>query len=220
MIIGKTDGHIEESNGNNYLIFSSTDKNKEVLTKCTELWDEMKYLIQAINDSKVVEYGKDFMEIRFESEDNLSFRILKLHMLTVIVRSVFEEDGKYYPETFLRRMFTWVIKLLQYDRIDASAGIDIKKTDVSKECMICHYWYFKDTGYKFKTHVCNGCHDVLMMDYELKNIAILIKSVDYRCVLWAVTKNDAINMLGNFKVDDKATLWIWILVEIKHFWSN
>ena len=45
-----------------------------------------------------------------------------------------------------------------------------------------------------------------MMDYELKNIAILIKSVDYRCVLWAVTKNDAINMLGNFKVDDKATL--------------
>ena len=106
MIIGKTDGHIEESNGNNYLIFSSTDKNKEVLTKCTELWDEMKYLIQAINDSKVVEYGKDFMEIRFESEDNLSFRILKLHMLTVIVRSVFEEDGKYYPETFFRRMFT------------------------------------------------------------------------------------------------------------------
>ena len=45
-----------------------------------------------------------------------------------------------------------------------------------------------------------------MMDYELKNIAILIKSVDYRCALWAVTKNDAINMLGNFKVDDKATL--------------
>ena len=130
MIIGKTDGHIEESNGNNFLIFSSTDKNKEVLTKCTELWDEMKYLIQAINDSKVVEYGKDFMEIRFESEDNLSFRILKLHMLTVIVRSVFEEDGKYYPETFLRRMFTWVIKLLQYDRIDASVGIDIKKNQM------------------------------------------------------------------------------------------
>ena len=57
---------------------------------------------------------------------------------------------------------------------------------------------------------------MLMMDYELKNIAILIKSVDYRCALWAVTKNDAIDMLGNFKVDDKATLWIWILVEIKH----
>ena len=73
LIIGKTDGHIEESNGNKYLIFSSTDKNKEVLTKCTELWDKMKYLIQTINDSKVVEYGKDFMEIRFESEDNLPF---------------------------------------------------------------------------------------------------------------------------------------------------
>ena len=38
--------------------------------------------------------------------------------------------------------------MLQYERIDVSQGIDPSKSDKSKECMICHYWYFKDIGYK------------------------------------------------------------------------
>ena len=43
-----------------------------------------------------------------------------------------------------------------------------------------------------------------MMAYELKNIAILnVKGIGYRCLLWSVTKNDAINMLGNSKWDIK-----------------
>ena len=73
--------------------------------------------------------------------------------------------------------------MLQYNRIDVSEGIDINKTSASKECMLCHYWYFKDVGFKFEPHVCNKCHDVLMTAYELKNIAILnvnlIKDVFY-----------------------------------------
>ena len=39
--------------------------------------------------------------------------------------------------------------MLQYETIDVSEGIDINKSNNSKECMICHYWYFKDIGYKF-----------------------------------------------------------------------
>ena len=39
----------------------------------------------------------------------------------------------------------------------------------SKECMLCHYWYFKDIGYKFESNVCK-CHDVLMTAYELKTL--------------------------------------------------
>ena len=45
LIIGEADGYIEEKDGDKYLIFLSTDKNKEVLTKYAELWDEIKYLI-------------------------------------------------------------------------------------------------------------------------------------------------------------------------------
>ena len=70
--------------------------------------------------------------------------------------------------------------------------------------MLCHYWYFKDVGYKFQPYVCNGCHAVSMVTYELKNIVILnAKSVDYRCILWSISKNDAINRLNNFVLKDK-----------------
>ena len=62
----------------------------------------MKHLIETINGGKKGKYEKDFMKIRFESDDNLPLNnILKLNMLTTIVRSVFEEDGKYYPQVFL-----------------------------------------------------------------------------------------------------------------------
>ena len=82
--------------------------------------------------------------------------------------------------------------------------------------MIFHYWYLKDV-YKFEPNVCNDCHDILMMAYELENITILnVKGFDYRCVLSGVTRNDAINNLGASKWDDKGTLWIWILLQIKH----
>ena len=78
--------------------------------------------------------------------------------------------------------------MLQYEKIDASEGIDINKSNKSKEYMISHYWYFKDIGYKFEPHVCNKCHAISMIAYELKNIAILnVKGVDYSCILWNMT---------------------------------
>ena len=49
--------------------------------------------------------------------------------------------------------------MLQYERIDVSEGIDFDKANKSKECMIFHYWYFKDIGYKYEPHVCNKCHN-------------------------------------------------------------
>ena len=97
--------------------------------------------------------------------------------------------------------------MLQYKRIDISEAIDLNKSDKSKECMICHYWYFKDIGYKYEPYACNGCHDLSVMAYELKNIAILnVKGVDYRCVLLNMTKNDAINLLNNSWLDNKGVL--------------
>ena len=74
--------------------------------------------------------------------------------------------------------------MLHYERIDISEEIDFDKSDKSKQCMICHYWYFKDIGYKYETHVCNKCNDLLMVVYDLKNFMILNKrGVDYRCYM-------------------------------------
>ena len=73
--------------------------------------------------------------------------------------------------------------MLHYEKINVSEGIDTNKTSASKECMIYHYWYFKDIEFKFEPHICNKCHDVLMTAYDLKIIAILnVKGVDFRCI--------------------------------------
>ena len=50
--------------------------------------------------------------------------------------------------------------MLHYDIIDVSEGIDVNKTSSSKECNICHYWYFLEEGFKFQHDICNGYHDV------------------------------------------------------------
>ena len=49
----------------------------------------------------------------------------------------------------------------EYDRINSSEGIDVNKTNVSKECDIFHYWYLKDIGFKNESYLCNGCHDLM-----------------------------------------------------------
>ena len=93
LIIGKADGYIKENYGDKYFVFTSTDANKKLLTKFRKLWDEIEHLNETINE---VKKGK------FNSDDNLPLnKMLKLHMLTVIVRSIFEEDGEYYPQVFL-----------------------------------------------------------------------------------------------------------------------
>ena len=70
--------------------------------------------------------------------------------------------------------------------------------------MLCHYWYFKDAGFKFELNFFNKCHDVLMTAYELKNIVILnVKGVDFKCFLWGISRDEAVNRLNK-----------WILVQI------
>ena len=83
--------------------------------------------------------------------------------------------------------------MLQYEKIDASEGIDVNKTSASKECKLCHYWFFKDVGFKFDKHVCNRCHDLLTMPYYLKDIAILsAKGATFRFLLMGISKNEAL----------------------------
>ena len=90
---------------------------------------------------------------------------------------------------------------------DVSEGIDINKTSASKEWELCHYWFFKDVGFKFEEHVCNGCHDLLTMAHSLKNIAILsAKGATFRCLLMDTSKNEALKKLNNSVTCDRGVL--------------
>ena len=100
--INHASGYIEEKKGNKYLFFDSVDENKEVLKKYADVWDGIKNKIKAINGGEKNDYGKDYMKIKFNSDDDLPLnKPLKFHAMTNIIRSVFKEDGNLYPQLFL-----------------------------------------------------------------------------------------------------------------------
>ena len=99
--IDHASGYIEEKNGNKYLIFDSVDENKEVLKKYANVWNGIKSKIKAINGDEC-DYGKDYMKIKFNYDDDLPLnKLLKFHLMTIIFRRVLSEDGKLYRQLFL-----------------------------------------------------------------------------------------------------------------------
>ena len=106
LVFNNLDTHTEKSSENKYFIFASTDKNGKALENYTELWDEIKEQIELISGNKVTKYKKDFMKTKFKANDDLPLgKILSIRVCIIIVRSVFEKDGKYYPQVLLPECF-------------------------------------------------------------------------------------------------------------------
>ena len=96
--------------------------------------------------------------------------------------------------------------MLYYDRIEISEGVDLAKSNNSKECMICHYWFFNH-GFKFQDYVCNGCHDLSMLTVNISDVAIItVKNVDYCCIIHKISKSEAIDLLKNSVHEDRGYL--------------
>ena len=80
----------------------SSNGNKELLKKYADVQDEIKNEIKSINGGKENNYGKDYIKIKFNSDVDLQLnKPPKFHAMTIIIRSVFEEGGKLYPQVFL-----------------------------------------------------------------------------------------------------------------------
>ena len=94
--------------------------------------------------------------------------------------------------------------MLEYDRIDISEGTDIDKTNKSKECDICHYWYFLDKNFNYEKYLCNGCNDLMQKAMGFNDVAIVsIKGNNYRIHFWFMSKNDVIVLMANSNLKDK-----------------
>ena len=94
--------------------------------------------------------------------------------------------------------------MLDTDRIDISEGTDINETNASKERKICHYWYFKDNGFKYEPYLCNGCYGLMQKAMNFNNVAIVyVKGSAYRIRFWYMSKNDAISIMNNSNLIDK-----------------
>ena len=99
--ITRVNGYIEERDSNKYLAFDSSDENKKLLKKYSDVFNGIKDKIKKIynNDS---DYEKEYMKIKFNSDDDLPLnKLLKFHPMTITIRHVFEEDDKLYPQVFL-----------------------------------------------------------------------------------------------------------------------
>ena len=94
--------------------------------------------------------------------------------------------------------------MLEYDRIDLSAGIDVNKSNnKSKECNICH-WYFIDKNFNYQQYLCNGCHNLMQEAMSFNNVSIVsVKGNDYRIHFWYIDKDDAISIMRNSNLMDK-----------------
>ena len=99
--------------------------------------------------------------------------------------------------------------MLAYDRTVISEGIDVdKSSDKSKECHICHYWYFLDKNFSYQRHLCNGYQDLMQKAMSFNDVAIVyVKGNDYRIHFWYMSKDDAISIMHNSNlIDKKGTL--------------
>ena len=98
---------LKKNNRNKYLVFhDSVDENKELLKKYADVSNRIKNKIKAINNDEENNYEKNYMKTKFNSDDDLPLnKPLKFHIMTIIIRSLFEEDGKLYLQFFLDEAF-------------------------------------------------------------------------------------------------------------------
>ena len=99
--IDQASGYVEKEGMKKYLVFDTTDQNKKLLKKYDNVWNGINNKIKEVSDSEF-DYGKDYMKIKFNSDDDSPLnKRLKFHLLTITVRCVFGEYGKLYPQLFL-----------------------------------------------------------------------------------------------------------------------
>ena len=124
--------------------------------------------------------------------------------MTIVIRSVFEKQSKFYPQVYLDECLYELVEMLEYNRIDVSEGIDIRKANELKECKICYYWYLKDIGFKYEPYLCNGCDSLMQKFVSFNDVAIVyVKRNVYRIHFWYMNKDDATSIMNNSNLIDK-----------------
>ena len=78
--------------------------------------------------------------------------------------------------------------------MDISDEIDVDMSDKSKECMLCHYWYFLDKNFSYGPYLCDGFYNMMQKCSKLKNIAIVhVKESGCRIFFLYISKREAKN---------------------------
>ena len=104
-------------------------------------------------------------------------------------------------------MFISIIKMLEYDRIDISEGIDVDKINEWKECMVCHYWYFLNKNFNYGLYLCDDCYNIMQKSISFKNLAIVhVKKSVHRIYFHDMSKREAKILMVNSNLIDKKSI--------------
>ena len=94
--------------------------------------------------------------------------------------------------------------MIEYERVDISERIDLNKTNKSKECMLCHYWYFLHKNFSYRPYLCDNCYNFSQKSRDFKNIAIVrIKKNAYRIYFLCMSKRKAKKIMINSNLINK-----------------
>ena len=97
--------------------------------------------------------------------------------------------------------------MLKYERIHALEGIDVNKSNKSKEYDLCDHCYFLDKNFNYKPYLCDGCNDLMQKAVSCNNVVVVsAKGIDYRIHFCFMSKNDAINLLNDSVLSNKGVL--------------
>ena len=95
-------------------------------------------------------------------------------------------------------------KILEYEKIDISEGIDINKTNKSKKCMLCHCWYFLNNNFSCGPYLYDGCYNITRKSIDFKNITIIhIKNNAHRIYFTHMSKREEKKLMNNSTLIDK-----------------
>ena len=95
--------------------------------------------------------------------------------------------------------------MLEYDIIDISESIDIKKCkETSRECNLCKFCYLLDKNFNYGLYLCNGCYDMSLKAVSIKNLTIINHNENHYRVNFAfISKIDVYNLIKNAMIIDK-----------------
>ena len=94
--------------------------------------------------------------------------------------------------------------MLEYDRIDIPEGVDVDNSNESKQCMLCHYWYFLDKNFSYGRYLCDGCYNIIQKLIDFKNIAIVyVKKSAFRIYFMYMSEHEAKKLMNNSNLIDK-----------------
>ena len=95
--------------------------------------------------------------------------------------------------------------MLEYDRIDISEGIDIKKCKgTSRECSLCKFYCFLNKNVNYGPYLCNGCYDMSLKAISMENLAIINHNrYAFHVNFTFMRKKDVFNLIKNAVIIDK-----------------